>query len=73
MVQFPPKFTINRTILIFIQSVSLIWMVMSSGVPHIGYIYLKLLDSPKLLDILVILTAVIKLLLPNVLGSAIFI
>ena len=43
---------------------------MSPGVPHIGYIYLNLLDSPELLQILVTLTAVIKPLLPNFLGRA---
>ena len=35
---------------------------MSPGVPHMGYTYLNLLDSPELLQILV--TAVIKPLLP---------
>ena len=34
------------------------------GVPHMGYTYLILLDSPELLQILVTLTAVIKPLLP---------
>ena len=34
------------------------------GVPHIGYTYLNLLDSPELLQILT-LTSVIKPLLPN--------
>ena len=46
---------------------------MSPGVPHIGYTYLNLLDSPGLLQILVTLTAVIKHLLPNFLGRAIVI
>ena len=36
---------------------------MSPGVPHMGYIYLSLLDSPELLQILVTLTAEIKQLL----------
>ena len=36
--------------------------------PHIGYIYLSLLDSPELLQILVTLSAVIK---PNFLARAI--
>ena len=31
---------------------------MSPGVPHMGYTYLNLLDSPELLQILVTLTAV---------------
>ena len=42
-------------------------------VPHIGYTYLNLLDLPELLQILVTLTAVIKLLLPNFLGMSIVI
>ena len=46
---------------------------MSPGVPHMGYTYLNLLDSPKLLQILITLTAVIKPLLPNFLGMAIVI
>ena len=33
---------------------------MSPGVPHMGYIYLNLLDSPELLQILMALTTVIK-------------
>ena len=67
MVQFPPKFIINGSILILIQSISLFWMAMSPGVPHMEYTYLNLLDSPKILQILV--TTVIKPLLPNFLGS----
>ena len=43
---------------------------MSPGVPHMAYTYLHLLDSPELLQILVTLTAVVKPLLPNVLGRA---
>ena len=43
------------------------------GVPHIGYTYLKLLDSPELFQILVTLTVVIKPILPNFLGRAIVI
>ena len=39
------------------------------GVPHMGYTYLNLLDSPELLQILVTLTAVIKPLLPNFLAG----
>ena len=39
MVQFPQKIMINGTILILIQSIFLFWMVMSSGVSHIGYTY----------------------------------
>ena len=46
---------------------------MSPGVPHIGYTYFKILDSPELLQILVTLTTVIKFFLPNVLGRAIVI
>ena len=45
---------------------------MCPGVPHMGYTYLNLLESPELLQILVTLTAVIKPLLPNFLGRAIF-
>ena len=33
---------------------------MSPGVPHMGYTYLNLLDSPELLHILMTLTTVIK-------------
>ena len=62
---------INGTILILILSMSLFWMAMSPGVPHMGYTYLNLLDSPELLQILV--TAVIKPLRPNFLGRAIVI
>ena len=36
MEQFPPKFIINGTILILIRSISLFWMAMSPGVPHMG-------------------------------------
>ena len=43
---------------------------MSPGVPHMGYTYLNLLDSPEL-QILVTLPAVIKPLLPNFSGRAI--
>ena len=43
------------------------------SVPHMGYTYLNLLDSPELLQIFVTLTAEIKPLLPNVLGRAIVI
>ena len=43
---------INGTILILIQSISLFWIAMCSGVPHIGYTYLNLLDSPELLQTL---------------------
>ena len=46
---------------------------MFPGVPHMGYTYLNLLDSPELLQILLTLTAVIKPLLPNFLGRAIVI
>ena len=46
---------------------------MSPGVPHMRYTYLNLLDSPELLQILVHLTAVIKLLLPKFLARAIVI
>ena len=46
---------------------------MSTGVPHMGYTYLNLFDSPELLQVLVTLTAVIKPLLPNFLGRAIVI
>ena len=38
---------------------------MSPGVPRMGYTYLNLLGSPGLLQILVILTAVMKPLMPN--------
>ena len=43
------------------------------GVPHMGYAYLNLYDSPELLQILITLTTVIKPLLPNFLGRAIVI
>ena len=43
------------------------------GVPHMGYTYLNLLDSPELLQILMTLIKVIKPLLPNFLGRAIVI
>ena len=46
---------------------------MSPGVPHMGYTYLNLLDSPELLQILMTLTTVIKPLLPNFLGRVIVI
>ena len=46
---------------------------MYPGVAHMGYIYLNLLDSPELLQILVTLTAAIKPLLPNFLDRAIVI
>ena len=48
-------------------------MAMSPDVPHMGYTYLNLLDSPELLHILVTLTAVIKPSLPNFFGKAIVI
>ena len=48
-------------------------MAISPGVPHMGYTYLSLLDSPELLQILMTLTTVIKPLLPNLLGRAIVI
>ena len=51
----------------------LFWMAMSPGVPHMGYTYLNLLDLPELLQILVTLTTVIRPLLANFLGRAIFI
>ena len=54
-----------------IQSISLFRMAMSPGVPHMGYIYLNLLDSPELLQILITLTTVIKPILSNFLGRAI--
>ena len=50
--------------------ISLFWMAMFPGVPHMGYTYLNLLDSPELLQILMTLTTVIKPLLPNFLGRA---
>ena len=53
--------------------ISFFWMAMSPGVPHMGYTYLNLLDSPELLQILMTLTTVIKPLLPNFLGRAIVI
>ena len=51
----------------------LFWMAMSSGVHHMGYTYLNLLDSPELLQILMTLTTLIKHLLPNFLGRAILV
>ena len=41
MVQFPPKVTINGTILILIYSISHFWVAMSPGVPHMEYTYLQ--------------------------------
>ena len=46
---------------------------MSPGVPHMGYTYLNLFDSPELLQILMTLTTIIKPLLSNFLGRAIVI
>ena len=63
----------KRMISILIQSISLFWMSMSPSLPHMGFTYLNLLDSPELLQILVTLFAVIKPLLPNFLGRAIII
>ena len=54
---------INRTILILIKLISLFWIAMFAGVPHMGYTYLNLLDSPELLQMLETLTTVIKPLL----------
>ena len=51
----------------------LFWMAMSPGVPHMGYTYLNLLDSPELLQILMTLNTVIKPLLQNFLGRAVVI
>ena len=48
-------------------------MAMSLGVPHMGYTYLNLKDSPELLQILMTWTTVIKPLLPNFLGRVIVI
>ena len=45
---------------------------MFPGVPHMGYTYLFLLDSPDLLQILMPLTAAIKPLLLNFLGLSLF-
>ena len=42
MIQFPPKFTINGTILILIYSISFFWMAMSPGVPYMGYTNLNI-------------------------------
>ena len=63
----------DKRILTLIKSISLFWMAMSPGVPHMGYTYHNLLDSPELLKILMTLTSVIKPLLPNFLGRAIVI
>ena len=46
---------------------------LSPGVPHMGYTYLNLLDSPELLQILMTLTIAIKPLLPNFLGRSVVI
>ena len=48
-------------------------MAMFPDVPHMGYTYLNLFDSPELLQTLVTLSAVIKPLLLNFLGRAIVI
>ena len=53
--------------------ISLFWMAMFPGVPHMGYTYLNLLDSLELLQILVTLTTVTKPVVPNLLGRAIVI
>ena len=71
MVRFPPKFMINETDFDIVNF--RFWMAMSPGVPHMGYTYLNLLDSPELLQILMTFITVIKPLLPNVLGRAIVI
>ena len=63
----------KRDDLDFDISISLFWMAMFPGVPHLGYMYLNLLDSPELLQILMTLTTIIKPLLPNFLGRAIVI
>ena len=54
-------------------SIPLFWMAMSPGVPHMGYTYFNLLDSPEILQILLTLTTVLKPLLQNFLGRAIVI
>ena len=38
MLQFPPKFMINGTILILIKTISVSWMAVSLGVPYMGCI-----------------------------------
>ena len=73
MVQFPQKNYDKRDDFVLIKSVSLSWMAMSPSVPHLGYTYLNLLDSPELLQILVTLTTVIKPLLQNFLGRSLVI
>ena len=42
MVQFPPGFVVGWTILVLICSVSLFWMAVSPGVPHVEYTYLNI-------------------------------
>ena len=49
------------------------WMSIFPDVPHMGYTYLNLLDSPELLQILMTLTTVIEPLLPNFSGRTIVI
>ena len=63
----------KRDDLDFDISISLFWMAMFPGVPHLGYTYLNSLDSPELLQILMTLTTIIKPLLPNFVGRAIVI
>ena len=68
MIQFPLKFMIYFDIVNFPFLDGDV-----AGVPHMGYTYLSLLDSPELIQILMTLTTVIKPLLPNFLGRAIVI
>ena len=71
MVQFPPGFVVDGTILVLVWSVSLFWMAVSPGVPRVGCACLNLFDSPGLLRVLVALDAVVGPLLPGFLGGAI--
>ena len=71
VVQFPPEFVMNGTVLVLVWSVSLFWMAVSPSVLHVGYTYLNLLDSPGLLRVFMTLAAVVGPLLPNFLARAI--
>ena len=61
----------NETIFILMCSIYLFWMAVSPGVPRMGCACL-LLDSPRLLRVLVALTTVIEPLLPGFLGCRCF-
>ena len=49
------------------------FLFLETGVPHMGYTYLRLLDSPELLQTLMTLTTVMKPFLTHFFGRAIVI